>query len=351
MTFYKTSLLILLLTIYGQCSSQENQGEFVESDIEIRDKYPTVNVDTLGPVDKRNKRVERIVKMGLDSLINKLDDNWEFVETGKAYWIGYTDEMYAIATFNDIAIPKLESFIYKSDKLKSITGAIYCIHLIGINTNIAGRFHENFVNKNARNSLLKLACIDSLFPIIIPLLGRDPWQTDLPVLYKLLQNKNSIELINSLFRYPIKNIPFREDINDVNKRIKIVLAKSKDSTIYIGDVIKVDGYTPNSLDEFFVYSDKIGVKHKFVPNDRSIKSVCNYYKCKNDSFDISEITELLGVFFKLSKMKNSFLSFCNFDQKYFHYMKSDDTLVICNLETTRQRWLSVLKKEINKNGY
>jgi hypothetical protein len=61
----------------------------------------------------------------LPELINKLNGSWEFIETGKAYWIGYTNDMFSIASHGDEAVPALANF-FKTTKNKSgKIGAIY----------------------------------------------------------------------------------------------------------------------------------------------------------------------------------------------------------------------------------
>jgi hypothetical protein len=89
----------------------------------------------------------------LDSLIGGLSKNWQFIETGKMYWIGYTEDMYSIAARGDIAIQPLIDVLQNSSNSYAKYGAIYCLHLIGINRTIVGRFTEKFVNTKARAAL------------------------------------------------------------------------------------------------------------------------------------------------------------------------------------------------------
>lgn len=50
----------------------------------------------------------------LETLISRLNANWQFVETGKMYWIGYTDDMYSIAQRREAAIEPLLAFVRTS---------------------------------------------------------------------------------------------------------------------------------------------------------------------------------------------------------------------------------------------
>jgi hypothetical protein len=121
-----------------------------------------------------------LLVMVLDSLILRLSGDWEFIETGKMYWIGYTNDMFSIAARGDSAIGPLVKVVETSSNQKARLGAIYTLHLIGINRKIIGRFVEAFVDANARKALLSLLKYDDLQPTIMELLIRDPWKTEVP---------------------------------------------------------------------------------------------------------------------------------------------------------------------------
>ena len=93
--------------------------------------------------------------ISLDSLIGRLSKNWQFIEAGKMYWIGYTEDMYSIAARGDSAIQSLINVLQSSSNSYAKYGAIYCLHLIGINSTIEGRFYEKFVSPKARTALLQ----------------------------------------------------------------------------------------------------------------------------------------------------------------------------------------------------
>ena len=111
----------------------------------------------------------------LPEMLARLNGKWEFIETGKAYWIGYTDDMFSIAARRESAIQPLLEFIRNSANPQGKYGAVYCLHLIGINCRIVGRFKEEFANKKAREALLSLLIYPEIAPVIIRLLMRDPW--------------------------------------------------------------------------------------------------------------------------------------------------------------------------------
>lgn len=78
----------------------------------------------------------------LINLIDRLSGDWQFIETGKMYWIGYTNDMFSIAARGDSAIGPLVKVVETSSKLKERLGAIYTLHLIGIDRSIKGRGNE-----------------------------------------------------------------------------------------------------------------------------------------------------------------------------------------------------------------
>src|SRR5262249_27795033 len=116
----------------------------------------------------------------LDSLIARLSEPWHLIETGKAYWIGYNNDMFSIAARAADAIQPLLNVLKRPSPDGEKEGALLCLHLIGIDRRIAGRFSENFVNPKARNALLDALRDTSIQVYVMRLLERDPWQSDIP---------------------------------------------------------------------------------------------------------------------------------------------------------------------------
>jgi hypothetical protein len=85
----------------------------------------------------------------LPQLISRLESNWRLVETGKGYWIGYTDDMYSIAAHGDAAIDPLVGFIKSAQSDKARYGALLSLHLIGIQSRITA---GSMRNSKARKS-------------------------------------------------------------------------------------------------------------------------------------------------------------------------------------------------------
>jgi len=152
----------------------------------------------------------------LPELIKKLEKPWQFVETGKAYWIGYTDDMYSIATHGDSAIEPLIKFVEHTQDQDAKIGGVYTLHLIGIDRQIVGRFTERFINKNAREALLYLLKYHDLDATVMELLIRDPWLSDVPKLFAILNNEKTSPwyLVNGLLHYELDGIKFNQSIPD-----------------------------------------------------------------------------------------------------------------------------------------
>jgi hypothetical protein len=98
--------------------------------------------------------------------------------------------------------------------MKSKEGAIYTLHLIGIDSKIAGRSYEEFVNKKARAALLNLLHQNDLQEQVAELLGRDPWLSDVPILINQLKTSTSDcwSIVNLLSRYRLKEFPIKQSI-------------------------------------------------------------------------------------------------------------------------------------------
>ena len=331
--------------------------------------------------ETREERYSKHIPIGLDNLIKKFDTSWQLEETGKGYWIGYTDEMYAIASQKDSAITKLVNYINSTENIHSKEGAVYCLHLIGIDSKIEGRFIEKFTNTKAREALLSLVSHKELTSLIASLLARDPWPSDLPVLCGVLKKGMNKTLINTLFRYSKAEMPFRENISTNTKSINVVLRDSSgahpigkiitvseekanekpvrmgknDKGLIRGDAITFDGsdqYTNkiNQLNHggnvFIQFSKNGRVARKFIPNESELMTLVKYFNCNSIDLKNSKCEELNSFFydlFSLSDKKVDVFSYCNFRDNFFHYLNSPDEITLCDLDIARQRWLEFFK--------
>lgn len=151
----------------------------------------------------------------LDTLIHRFNRKWEFVETGKAYFIGYTDDMYSIAAHGEAAIEPLIQFLNVSTTPQAKYGVVYALHLIGINSVVAGRFDEEFTSKKARQALLSLLSDPELSGDVVHLLMRDPWQSDITALLANLRqtSDNAWVLVNALKYHNIPGLPIQQELS------------------------------------------------------------------------------------------------------------------------------------------
>ncbi|CAA6690438.1 MULTISPECIES: hypothetical protein [unclassified Lentimonas] len=157
----------------------------------------------------------------LETLIQRLDHDWELNFTGKSEYIGYTDDMFSIAKHGDAAIPVLIDYIKENHSSKARIGAVYTLHLIGIDRTVFGGFEEDFRNQAARDALLSLLNDADLQQLAARLLMRDPWPYDVPFLFAALENSqtDALPISKALFRYGLQNIPFRQKDAISNKSL------------------------------------------------------------------------------------------------------------------------------------
>ncbi|PQJ12385.1 hypothetical protein CJD36_001140 [Flavipsychrobacter stenotrophus] len=159
----------------------------------------------------------------VNTLIKRFEGDWKWVQTNKFYWIGYTDLMYSIAAKRNVAIKPLLNFINTTKNRHAKWGAICTIHLIGINSEIAGRETEEFTNLSARNALLSLLSDTSLQAGIIELLIRDPRYSDIPIVMNVMRNSkgDTWALNNYLTIFPI-DLPVGQEIpKEFDQSVKI----------------------------------------------------------------------------------------------------------------------------------
>jgi len=277
----------------------------------------------------------------LDSLIGRLSKNWQFIETGKMYWIGYTEDMYSIAARGDKAIEPLMNVLENSSKDYAKYGAVYCLHLIGINRTIAGRFYEKFVNPKARMALLQFLKDTSLQEDIMRLLIRDPWQSDISTIIETMKDckTDCWSLVNGLTRYKINNLPIHQTIPDDIKDISVNLKYT--NPLVLEANFDFEGQIKEALNSFRNLRNK-----KIVIEDTLFKS-----KLMGDFGSKYESPVSVQEFFRLLDFDN----YTSLGSRVQYYV-ADDKLYICSPETARRRliewWINLTadeKASYNKN--
>jgi hypothetical protein len=150
----------------------------------------------------------------ISRLVRRLEGPWQLEETMKAYWFGYTKDMYAIAAHKGEAIEPLVDLARWTRSPHALGGALLTLHLVGIESTVVGRFDEAFKSKKARDALLSLLAREDCQEGVLTLLIRDPWPTDVPALLEHLGSGTSHAwaFVKALQRYKIHSRPVHQDL-------------------------------------------------------------------------------------------------------------------------------------------
>ena len=299
-------------------------------------------------INSQSKSVYRAVEGGsvnvvtdsitqLAKLVLKLEQPWKFEQTGKQYWIGYTDYMFSIAYYESEAIPFLRNILEKTDSYHAKIGALYTLHLIGIKSTIAGRFYENFQDTLARTTIISYLNEPDLHETVLSLLMRDPWLTDIPHFIKYLSNSNNecYKIMSVLQRYSFNGQPLGQELpREILKQKINIKHKFIDEIHY----------------EFHDFQDLIGLKDFFgdkVIIDKDILETEDwkyYYEySKNDS--LKSVEKRIGGI--LRSLTNSPFSYCMYENKYF-YKYENELIYIYDLQGAKKIWLDWWKNNKNK---
>jgi hypothetical protein len=124
--------------------------------------------------------------------------------------------MYSIAAHGETAIEPLLKLAKNAPSSHTRLGAIYSLHLIGIESHEAGRYLEEFKVLAARRALRSLLTDTIVGVTASELLMRDPWQSDVPVIFEALAqgSPNDWALVNLLQRYALAGLPLQQAIPD-----------------------------------------------------------------------------------------------------------------------------------------
>lgn len=180
---------------------------------------------------RRRRKCSKIDSLTrLNFLIERLKFPLKFVETGKAYWIGYLNLMYSIAYHKEEAIRPLIDFIRRVNSIEAKENAIYTLHLIGIESMISGRYTEEFKNAKARIALLEFLNDNDLHQTVVSLLMRDPWRMDIAYYMDYLgaPHNDYSKVLHALNRfYLLKDGPICQQIPAYFRKITIKVKEPK----------------------------------------------------------------------------------------------------------------------------
>jgi hypothetical protein len=270
----------------------------------------------------------------MDSLINRLESPWDFVETGKAYWIGYTDDMFSIAQYKTRAIKPLINLINKTDSFKTQIGALFTIHLIGIDSRFAGRFKEKFIDTLARNALISFLNNPKLRQMVLLLIMRDPWPTDIPYLMDCLSNgeNESSNILSALQRYNFDSKPLGQKIPDniLTKEIKII-TNEPFSRQPIHDMIALK----KELENIVIIDSEILMSKEWNIGEQSL----NINSVQSEQQSVGTVIEFLT---------DSVFSYTYFGNRYF-YIYQDGIITIFGPKKAKEIWLNWWKEKKDKN--
>jgi hypothetical protein len=308
-------LIFLIQSLTGLCQGADVAPTGRQNYLAVEGGGMQVAIDTSTP---------------LNTLLLELSKDWYFVGTGKRYWIGYTKDMFSIAARGDSAIELLLHLAENSENENAKIGAIYTLHLIGINRTIAGRLRENFVNPKARLALLQLLKINDLQETVMTLLQRDPWLSDIPSIMSIMQNSTGDcwALIKGLTRYEIINPPVHQPIPEFIQNISIKLKSSEPQSLSIN--FDFDAQIKEVLDSFRRSGNTfISIEDKLFKRNLAGSVIRKF----DDSINIRDLFDVLGI--------NSYI---NLGSRVQYYVVNDK-LYICSSETAQALFVNWWKNQ------
>jgi len=298
------------------------------SEAQIIDRMPT-GTNNILPVEGGSITMKVDSITPLRKLIGKLNGNWRFIETGKGYWIGYTNDMFSIASRGDEAIPALVHFFKTTKNEQGKIGAIYTLHLIGIQRKIVGRFSERFVNPEARIALLDLLKEKDYTYWIVKLLMRDPWQSDIPYFFEILRNETDEKLIwpiiNSLNRYQIQGLPLNGQLSQSLNDLEIKLLVENENVLE--DDFDFNNQIKEALRGFSSGYPKL-IKVEANLYDENLTP---YYKTK-----LSSSLSIRGLLSSLGIEEDDPFSYMQIGCKLQYYLENG-AINFCTMQTARDR--------------
>jgi hypothetical protein len=283
----------------------------------------------------------------LEDLILELDDRWEFEFTGKAYWIGYTDLMYAIAHHKQLAIPLLLNHYTKTKSTFGKEGVIYTLHLIGIHSTVAGRFYEKFIDTLARKALLDLLLYNQHNTEIASLLWRDPWLSDIRFFKENLSKiKFSTEMNNLLARYKLTNKPLNGVLPTAKYSKVEIYYQSKDSIMFIGNIFNYcNSSSLNKIENDSTTHCYLGKYHCFdiiTTRHESFKKIMDNYFSHDRMTDNDDFIEYLFKDYCKNSMRLDPFTFCGITNPIY-YISKGSKITLLQPELATEVWLEYMK--------
>jgi hypothetical protein len=312
------------------------------------DVAPSGRQDRL-PVEGGSYDMSKLPQKPLDSLLPRLSSNWELIETGKGYWIGYTPDMFSIAAHGDSAIAPLLNLIDTVRNRKARIGAVYTLHLIGINRTIVGRFEEKFVDSAARNALLSLLKNPELQEKVMTLLMRDPWNTDVPKLIEVMMQsrEDCWAVVSGLMHYRPQNPPVDRGLPDTLGHLFVTLKYSDPMSLERN--FNFEGQMQELLDSIVnLHSGIIEVEnslfHQELWGNTRHKLGSQHLKLNRQPAAIP-VSDYLD---EISGKYNMMFAYTDLGNR-LHYYVENGKVYLCSPVTAKKRWIAWWKATSNHN--
>ena len=318
------TIFLLLLFLFNNCKDRQEHGnKYHLNYLRVEGGAIEMKIDT---------------NASISELVTRLNSKWKFIETGKSYWIGYTENMFSIAYHRESAIPVLLNFFKNGSNDFGKIGTIYTLHLIGIESNVAGRLIENFKNAKARQALLNLLPQAKYSREIVKLLMRDPWKSDVPFFINTLKADSSQQvtcpIISALNRYNLKYLPINNEIpnNVLDQNISI---KNK-NTIELQTDFDFNSQIKEALKLFDTKYSNIMVEKAVYDLDLS-----PHFKTKFNS-----IVTIRSLLRGTNLMNRNSFSYFRLGTNLFYYFE-DGTLHLISYKSARERLVRYWNDERN----
>ncbi|MBX7222561.1 MAG: hypothetical protein K1Y36_21620 [Blastocatellia bacterium] len=259
----------------------------------------------------------------LPQLVQRLESNWELRVTGKGYWIGFTDDMFSIAAYKEAALPHLQRLMSSTQSAHTKQGVALTAHLIGLNSCINRRMSEPFKSEAARRFLCHWLKDQDVQIQILTLLIRDPHLTDIPYLIEQLKTgtPHAWGFVKALQRYPISNKPVHTELPKELGLLECPPTNAKPGV--------TDEYLTSMLTIIDALQKTEGVNFQIEP-----------HLVDSDFFGDMKFASSYPVKGRFGGLLSEITAtgFCWLGLK-LEYFVEDHKVVLCGMETARQRWL------------
>lgn len=275
-------------------------------------------------------------KTSLSELIQKLESPDALVILEDTDAVVYTDTMYSIASYKEKAIEPLINFIHLTNLYSAKYAAVLTLHLIGLESTVISRFHEEFKNKQARKALLELLSYQELQPSILKLLIKDPWSTDIPYFMGYLKKEgvNNWIFIKVLQKYNILTRP-------VHQEIPIDLGRINCDSNLTSSQVNTETFETGLLEQIVLQTN-------LLSNADSRR-----FKIEHDLFNEHIIGDIIidsdgdfgGLLAALTECGDNYFGI------NLEYYYENGVVTLCSMKTAKTRWLDWYKQNKTIFGY